>query len=72
MKTLLLATALTLGAAGTVLAAEFYVVQDAATKKCIIVDARPTTPSMVIVGDGRVFASRAEAESALSAIAICR
>ena len=72
MRKLLLAAALVAGASTVAYAAEFYVVQDSATKKCTIVDVRPTTPATVIVGDGKVFASRAEAQTALGTIAVCR
>ena len=72
MRKLVLAAALAAGASTVAYAAEFYVVQDSATKKCAIVDARPTTSAMVIVGDGKVFATRAEAETALGLIAVCR
>ena len=53
------------------LAAEFYVVQDAKTKKCTIVDKKPVTQETVVVGDGKVFATRTEAESGMKAIKVC-
>jgi hypothetical protein len=49
---------------------EFYVVQDTATKKCTIVDKRPTTQTTIVVGD-RMFKTRAEAESGMKTIKIC-
>lgn len=52
-------------------AAEFYVVQDTATKKCTIVDKRPTTATTVIVGDGKVFTTRTEAEAGMKTIKVC-
>jgi hypothetical protein len=53
-------------------AAEFWVVQDTATKKCMIVDKKPTvTTTTVIGGDGRVYKTRVEAESAMKTEKIC-
>jgi hypothetical protein len=54
------------------LAAEFYVVQDTSTKRCTIVEQRPTTQTMTIVGDGKIFSTRTEAESAMRTIEVCR
>ena len=53
------------------LAAEFYIVQDSSTKRCQIVDQRPTSSTTVVVGDGKVFTSRTEAESALGSVQVC-
>jgi hypothetical protein len=53
------------------LAQEFYVVQDTSTKKCTVVEKRPTTSTTVIVGDGKVFKTRAEAEGAVKTITVC-
>jgi hypothetical protein len=49
---------------------EFYVVQDAATKKCTIVDKKPTTTTMVQVGPA-AFKTRTEAESGMKSIQVC-
>jgi hypothetical protein len=51
-------------------ATEYYVVQDTSTKKCTIVDKKPTTSSTVVVGDG-VFKSRTEAETGMKSIKVC-
>ena len=48
-------------AQGTV-STEYYVVQDASTKKCTIVDKKPTTTTTVQVGP-MAFKTRTEAES---------
>jgi hypothetical protein len=72
MKKLLLAAC----AAGFTLATaqaqttEFYVVQDASTKKCTIVDKKPTTTTTVVVGDG-VYKTRTEAETAMKTVKVC-
>ena len=49
---------------------EFYVVQDAQTKRCTIVDQRPTVSTMTVVGNG-VFKTRAEAEAGMKTIKVC-
>jgi hypothetical protein len=49
---------------------EYYVVQDASTKKCTIVDKKPTTTTMVQVGP-MAFKTRAEAETGMKTIKVC-
>jgi hypothetical protein len=49
---------------------EYYVVQDTASKKCTIVDKKPTTSTMVQVGP-MVFKTRTEAESGIKTIKVC-
>ena len=49
---------------------EFYVVQDTATKKCTIVDKKPTTTTTVVVGNG-VYKTRTEAESGMKTVKVC-
>lgn len=52
--------------------ATFYVVQDTKTKRCSVVKERPTTTTMVIVGDtGKVYKTEAEATSAMRTIKVC-
>ena len=55
---------------GTSGSTEYYVVQDVATKKCTIVDKKPTTTSMVQVGPV-AFKSRTEAETGMSSVKVC-
>lgn len=51
---------------------EFYVVQDVKTKKCTIVDKRPTDTSMTVVSpSGTVYKSRTEAESGMKTVKVC-
>jgi hypothetical protein len=51
---------------------EFYVVQDVKTKKCTIVDRKPTTSTeMTIMGDGAVFKTRTEAETGMKSYKVC-
>jgi hypothetical protein len=64
-----IATALVVPAAAQ---ATFYVVQDTKTKRCTVVKERPTATTTVIVGDsGKVYATEAEATSAMRTIKVC-
>ena len=49
---------------------EYYVVQDSATKKCNIVDKKPTTSTIVQVGP-MAFKTRTEAEAGMKTITVC-
>jgi hypothetical protein len=69
MKLLVVATAVA-GFAIPALA-DFYIVQDTGTKRCTIVEQRPTTQTSVIVGDGTVYTSRTEAEGAMRTTKVC-
>jgi hypothetical protein len=51
---------------------EFYVVQDVKTKKCTIVDKKPTDSSMTVVSpSGMIYKSRTEAESGMKTVKVC-
>lgn len=51
---------------------EFYVVQDTATKKCTVVDKKPTTTTMTIVTPtGTVYKSKTEAEAGMKTVKVC-
>jgi len=71
MKKSLLAGIAVLAGTSYAMAADFYVVQDTATKQCRVAEQRPTGPAVVIVGAERSYASQAEAEAALKASSIC-
>ena len=49
---------------------EFYVVQDVKTKKCTIVDKKPTTTETTVVGNG-VYKTRVEAETGMKSVKVC-
>jgi hypothetical protein len=71
MKKLLLSTAVV---AFTVTSAfaqttEFYVVRDTATKKCTIVDKKPTTTTTIV--DNGVFKTKTEAETGMKTMKVC-
>jgi len=72
MKKLLLAACVASFTLATAQAqtAEFYVVQDTSTKKCTIVEKKPTATTTVVVGDG-VYKTRTEAESAMKTVKVC-
>jgi hypothetical protein len=53
------------------LAAEFYVVQDVKTKKCSIVEQKPTTTTTVTQVGPVAFKTRQEAESGMKTIKVC-
>ncbi|MGY3037605.1 hypothetical protein ACVIIV_006775 [Bradyrhizobium sp. USDA 4354] len=51
---------------------EFYVVQDVKTKKCTVVDKKPTDVSMTVVSpSGTVYKTRTEAESSMKTVKVC-
>lgn len=50
---------------------EFYVVQDVKTKKCTIVNERPTTTTEFTVLGTTVFKTRAEAETGMKTHKVC-
>ena len=50
----------------------FYIVQDTGTKRCTIVDQRPVSSTMSVVGpDGVVYKTRTEAETAMKTVKVC-
>src|SRR5262249_7811138 len=52
------------------LAAEFFIVQDSTTKRCTIVEQRPTTQTTTVVG-GKTYTTRTEAEGAMKTVKVC-
>ncbi|MDN4987885.1 hypothetical protein KUL72_26535 [Bradyrhizobium arachidis] len=51
---------------------EFYVVQDVKTRKCTVVDKKPTDTSMTVVSpSGMIYKSRTEAESGMKTVKVC-
>lgn len=57
-----LACALTLALAAPAIAAEYYVVREKTTKKCKVVETRPTEETWVVVGDA-AFKTQEEADA---------
>jgi hypothetical protein len=56
--------------AETAMAVEYYVVRDATTKKCTVVDSRPTSTTTTIVDNG-TFKTKTEAETGMKTMKIC-
>ena len=73
MKKLLMIGALAFAAttiAQSASAAEFYVVRDSATKKCTVVDTRPTSTTTTIVDNG-TYKTKTEAETGMKTTKVC-
>jgi len=73
MKKLLMIGALAFAAttvANSAMAAEFYVVRDATTKKCTVVDTKPTTTTTTIVDNG-IYKTKTEAETGMKTTKVC-
>jgi hypothetical protein len=74
MKRVAVAAVLTLSLSAAAYAqttTEFYVVQDVKTKKCTIVEKRPTTTTEFTVLGTTVFKTRAEAEAGMRTEKVC-
>ncbi|MGO4512144.1 hypothetical protein AB4Z51_34600 [Bradyrhizobium sp. 2TAF36] len=72
MKKLIVCGALAAFALGSqaASAAEFYVVRDATTKKCTVVDTKPTSTTTTIVDNG-TYKTKTEAESGMKTTKVC-
>jgi hypothetical protein len=70
MKALIAAVLVAAFATPALAADEFYVVQDVKTKKCTIVDKKPTTTETTVVGNG-VYKTRTEAETGMKSVKVC-
>ena len=66
-----LATAIAVPAFAQSTATEFYVVQDSSTKKCTIVDKKPTTTTTVTQVGPVAFKTRQGAETGMKTIKVC-
>ena len=73
MKRVLVAAALVASFSAPAFAqTEFYVVQDTATKKCTIVDKKPTVTTMTVVSpSGTVYKTKSEAEAGMKTVKVC-
>jgi hypothetical protein len=56
--------------ANSAMAAEFYVVRDASTKKCTVVDTKPTTTTTTVVDNG-TYKTKTEAETGMKTTKVC-
>jgi hypothetical protein len=73
MKTKLITAGLLLAAFTMPAFAEdtYYVVRDATTKKCTVVNEKPTTTTTTVTSDGTVYKTRTEAENAVKTTKVC-
>jgi hypothetical protein len=54
-------------------AGEYYVVQDVKTKKCTVIDKKPTDASKAFVNAaGTVYRTRPEAEIGMKSVKVCK
>ena len=51
-------------------ATEYYVVRDASTTKCTVVDKKPTATTTTVVDNG-TFKTKTEAETGMKSIKVC-
>jgi hypothetical protein len=73
MKSLILSSALAafaITASAQTSFADYYVVRDASTKKCTVVDTKPTTTTTTVVDNG-TYKTKTEAESGMKMTKIC-
>ncbi|MBR0872962.1 hypothetical protein JQ633_21575 [Bradyrhizobium tropiciagri] len=72
MKAILAASIAVAFVAPAFAADEFYVVQDAKTKSCTVVDKKPVeTTTTVVSPSGTIYKTRAEAETGMKTIKVC-
>jgi predicted alpha/beta hydrolase len=72
MKLKLAAAVLALVVASPAFAAEYYIIQSAGSKKCSIVNKKPTSDKATLVGDGTPYSTKKEARTALKAADVCK
>jgi hypothetical protein len=73
MKTKLLVATVAIAAFASPALADFWIVQDSSTKRCTIVEQRPTTTTTTtIVGGDTVFKTRVEAENQMKTVEVCK
>jgi hypothetical protein len=65
----IIAFSLTSASAQGTVSSEYYVVRDATTKKCTIVDKKPTTTTTIV--DNGLFKTRTEAETGMKTMKVC-
>ena len=70
MKKLLAVALLAAFVTPALAADEFYVVQDVKTKKCTVVDKKPTTTETTVVGNG-MYKTKVEAETGMKTVKVC-
>jgi len=53
----------------TAVSSEYYVFRDATTKKCTVVDKKPTTTTTIV--DNGTFKTKTEAETGMKTMKVC-
>ena len=72
MQKLIITAALVALASPAFAQSGFYIVQDSATKKCTIVNERPTVSTTTVVSpSGATYTTRAEAEAGMKTVKVC-
>ena len=72
MKKLLITAALVALAVPGFAQSGFFIVQDTTTKKCTIVNERPTTTTMTVVNPpGTTYTTRTDAEAGMKTVKVC-
>ena len=56
--------------AETAMSAEYYVVRDSTTKKCTVVETKPTSTTTTIVDNG-IYKTKTEAETGMKTTKVC-
>jgi hypothetical protein len=72
MKLKLALAALALVIATPAFAAEYYLVQNATSKKCSVASKKPASAKVMLVGDGTAYPTKKEAQAALKAADACK
>jgi hypothetical protein len=67
---ILIAAALAVSFAAPAFADEFYIVRDTTTKKCTIVDKKPTVTTTTVVGN-TTYKTKTEAETGMKTVKVC-
>ena len=72
VKTIVAASVIAAFITPALAADEFYVVQDVKTKRCTVVDKKPTESTTTVVSpSGTVYKTRSEAETGMKSVKVC-
>lgn len=71
MKKVVLVAALAVLTSTVAQADSYYIVQDVKTKKCTVVEKKPTTETTIIVDGDKVYQTKTEADEAIKTVKVC-
>jgi len=71
MRTLLMVATLAISTSALAQINEFHVVQDTRTKRCSVVDKRPTPSTYVTLVSTETYRTQAEAEAGIQSLKVC-